>query len=160
MLGEHALADTIKSFGLNADLITKGSTHPDGKWKGFEVSIGTQKGPPIGVQKGSLSLRFVRSHGCFFVRLTGAVSSSRPDHPKASGAAAVRHGRRPPAEPARSVLDGGEHGAKLEQRRVIGSAALLQRRLSSPVSSKPTGASGFGSSPAQSRPKPRGGTIA
>lgn len=42
------------------------------------------------------------------------VSLSRPDVPKASRAAAVKLGRRPPAQPARSGLDGGEHGASLE----------------------------------------------
>ena len=40
----------------------------------------------------------------------------RPDltFPKASRATAVKLGRRPPAWPARSGLDGGEHGASLE----------------------------------------------
>jgi hypothetical protein len=55
---------------------------PDSAQIGSGVSIGTQKGPPIGVQKGPLSLRLIRSHGCFFVRLIRAVSSSRPDHPQ------------------------------------------------------------------------------
>jgi hypothetical protein len=44
----------------------------------------------------------------FLVRL-GAVSLPHPDTPLAPRAAAVKDGRRPP--PARSVLDGGEHGA-------------------------------------------------
>ena len=55
---------------------------------------------------------------CFLVRL-GAVSSSRPDVPRAPSAAAVKDGPplRGPPRPcaARSVLDGGEHGARLGQ---------------------------------------------
>src|SRR6516225_7871723 len=41
--------------------------------------------------------------------------SSRPDLPtsRAPRTAAVKTGRRPPPEAARSGLDGGEHGAKL-----------------------------------------------
>jgi hypothetical protein len=57
------------------------------------LSIGTQKGPPIGVQKGPLSFRVTMTPRCFFVRLKGAVSLPRPDHSKASRAAAVKHGR-------------------------------------------------------------------
>ena len=55
--------------------------------------------------------------GCFLVRLTGG-SFLRPGLTtrKASRAAAVKDGRRlPRACAARSVLDGGEHGARLEQ---------------------------------------------
>jgi hypothetical protein len=55
----------------------------------------------LSAQRRDLSLRLMRSHGCFFVRLTGAVSPSRPDHPKASRAAVVKHGRRPPRSGAR-----------------------------------------------------------
>src|SRR5437899_4160587 len=51
--------------------------------------------------------------GSFFVR-SGTVSPSRPAKlHRASRAAAVKTGRRPPAKPARSGLDGGEHGAML-----------------------------------------------
>ena len=51
----------------------------------------------------------------FLVRLSGAVSSSRPDDPRAPRAVAVEDDRRsPPARVARSVLDGGEHGAQPE----------------------------------------------
>jgi hypothetical protein len=45
------------------------------------------------------------------------VSLPRPDCPAVSRAAAVKHGRRPPAEPARSVFDGSEHDARL---RLVG----------------------------------------
>src|ERR1700722_16403626 len=44
----------------------------------------------------------------------GAVSSSRPADARAARAAAVKDGRRPPPEAARSVLDGGEHDATLK----------------------------------------------
>ena len=43
----------------------------------------------------------------------GAVSSSRPADARASRAAAVKDGRRPPPQAARSVLDGSEHDAIL-----------------------------------------------
>ena len=82
---------------------------------------------------------------CFFVRLTGAVSSPRPDHSKASRAAAVKHGRRPSAEPARSVLDGGgEHGAALETggSRLLKAPVLVAsldeaQRVQTPVTRNP-----------------------
>src|SRR4051794_20472806 len=49
--------------------------------------------------------------GSFFVR-SGTVSPSRPAKlHRASRAAAVKTGRRPPPKAARSGLDGGEHGA-------------------------------------------------
>src|SRR6516165_4502480 len=52
---------------------------------------------------------------CFFVR-PGTVSPPRPAIPRwASRTAAVKTGRRPPAPPARSGLDGSEHGAMLLQ---------------------------------------------
>jgi hypothetical protein len=60
----------------------------------------------------------------FLCSADGAVSSPWPDHSKASRAAAVKHGRRPSAEPARSVLDDGEHGARLGQGGSSGSAAV------------------------------------
>src|SRR4051812_8887889 len=51
--------------------------------------------------------------GSFFVR-SGTVSPSRPAKlHRASRAAAVKTGRRPPPKAARSGLDGGEHGAML-----------------------------------------------
>jgi hypothetical protein len=37
----------------------------------------------------------------------------RPEFTRASRAAAVKHGRRPPPQAARRVLDGGEHDASL-----------------------------------------------
>src|SRR6202034_1976999 len=43
----------------------------------------------------------------------GAVSSSRPADARASRAAAVKDGRRPPPQAALSVLDGSEHDAIL-----------------------------------------------
>jgi hypothetical protein len=46
---------------------------------------------------------------------------------------------RPPAEPARSVLDGGEHGARLEPGGSSDQSRLLPAQLSSPVSTKPAG---------------------
>ena len=52
---------------------------------------------------------------CFLVRLKRAVSSSRPAPERAPRAAAVKHGRRPPPQAARSVLDGREHGARLRE---------------------------------------------
>jgi len=61
---------------------------------------------------------------CFFVR-PGTVSPPRPAIPRwAPRTAAVKTGRRPPAPPARSGLDGGEHGARLLRvgRRVITAA--------------------------------------
>ena len=95
-------------------------------------------------------------------RLTPAAITPCPSltSAKASRAVAVKHGRRPSAEPTRSVLDGGEHGVSLEQGGSLGSATVLKRQPSLPVSTKPAGASGFGLSVGQSRPKPRGGTIA
>jgi hypothetical protein len=97
------------------------------------VSIGTQKGPSIGVQKGPRSLRSVSVDGCFFVRLKRSVSSSRPDDRRAPRAAAVKDGRRPSPEAARSVLDGGEHDARLGQDG-SDQARFLKRQLSLPVS--------------------------
>src|SRR5580658_6452609 len=44
----------------------------------------------------------------------GAVSSSRPADARAARTAAVKDGRRPPPQAARSVLDGGEHDATLK----------------------------------------------
>jgi hypothetical protein len=60
---------------------------------------------------------------------SGAVSSSRPEIVRASRAALVKHGRRPPPEAARSVLDQGEHGAKIGQvgRKIMPYQPLLQR---------------------------------
>lgn len=53
--------------------------------------------------------------GSFFVR-SGTVSPSRPAKlHRAARAAAVKTGRRPPPEAARSGLEGGEHGARLGQ---------------------------------------------
>src|SRR3954452_25308169 len=51
--------------------------------------------------------------GSFFVR-SGTVSPSRPAKlHRAARAAAVKTGRRPPPQAARSGLDGGEHDAML-----------------------------------------------
>jgi hypothetical protein len=98
-----ALAKAIEVKSADwKDVVKVGRTHLEDavpltvgqEWSGYahqireamaevaHVSIGTQKGPPIGIQKGPPSLRLARSHGGFFVRLTGAVSSSRPDHPQ------------------------------------------------------------------------------
>src|ERR1700735_80100 len=70
-----------------------------------------RKKDPIGIQKGPLSFRLCAAIGCFFVRLIGAVSSSRPDHSEASRAAAVKHGRKPPRSGARRGCraQGGGH---------------------------------------------------
>ena len=46
-----------------------------------------------------------------------AVSSSRPEFGVAPRAAAVKTGRRPPPQAARSGLDGGEHGVRLRPGR-------------------------------------------
>jgi hypothetical protein len=92
----------------------------DGAW----LSIGAQKGPSIGVQRGPRA-------GRFFVRLIGAVSLFRPYCARARGAGAVKDGRRPPPEVARSVLDGGEQRARLGGG---GQARFLKRQLSLPVS--------------------------
>ena len=53
----------------------------------------------------------------FLVRLTGAVSSSRPDTPRASARSRGQGWPQATARScaARSVLDGGEHGATLDQ---------------------------------------------
>lgn len=53
--------------------------------------------------------------------------------PPAPRGAAVNDGRRPPAQPARSVIDGGEHGADPE---VVGLARVVP--LLSSASSKPS----------------------
>jgi hypothetical protein len=79
------------------------------------------------------SLRSVSVDGCFFVRLKRSVSSSRPDDRRAPRAAAVKDGRRPSPEAARSVLDGGEHDARLGQDG-SDQARFLKRQLSLPVS--------------------------
>ncbi len=52
------------------------------------------------------------------------VSLPRPDSRRVARAAAVKHGRRPPAKPARSVLDGGEHDTRLSQ---VGIAIMRER---------------------------------
>jgi len=57
----------------------------------------------------------IEPNECFSVRQTGIVSPSRPGYFAVTLAAAVKHGRRPPAQPARSVLDGGEHDTSLRQ---------------------------------------------
>ena len=44
----------------------------------------------------------------FLCSTNGTVSLPRPGSLRVARAAAVKHGRRPPAKPARSVLDGGE----------------------------------------------------
>ena len=51
----------------------------------------------------------------------------RPEVASAPRAAAVKHGRRPSPEAARSVLDGGEHAASLD--RAGASRGMRQRRL-------------------------------
>ena len=73
----------------------------------------------IGVYAGSADF-----HPCFSVRLS-AVSPSRPESVEASCGAAVKDGRRPPPQAARSVLDGREHGARLEQ---VGGRGRVGRR--------------------------------
>jgi hypothetical protein len=62
-----------------------------------------------------VQMRLVLCRRRFFVWLKQAVSSSRPGITEASRAAPVKHGRRPSPEAARSVLDRGEHVAKLGQ---------------------------------------------
>jgi hypothetical protein len=57
----------------------------------------------------------------FLCSTEGTVSSSRPELRVASRAAAVKTGRRPPPEAARSGLEGGEHGARLGQ---VGTAPM------------------------------------
>ena len=59
------------------------------------------KRTPYRHPKGTPFVATLLSHGCFFVRLIRAVSSSQPDHSEASRAAAVKHGRRPPRSGAR-----------------------------------------------------------
>ena len=55
----------------------------------------------------------------FFVWLKQVVSLSRPEIAQASRAVALKHGRRPPPEAARSVLDRDEHDAKLARSGVV-----------------------------------------
>src|SRR5579863_3092133 len=57
----------------------------------------------------------------------GAVSSSRPADARAARAAAVKDGRRPPPQAARSVLDGGEHDATLKAARAKNQPMALFR---------------------------------
>src|SRR3974377_997661 len=61
-------------------------------------------------------LRFVRAEALMLQTLASAITGC-PDLPLggASRAAGGKTGRRPPAPPARSGLDGGEHGALLPQ---------------------------------------------
>ena len=63
------------------------------------------------------SPEFRRQHDPKPVSRFGSGSFLRPDphFSVASRAAAVKDGRRPPPEAARSVLDGREHGATLAQ---------------------------------------------
>jgi len=77
----------------------------------------------------------------FLVRLTSAVSSSRPAPVQGTRAAAVKTGRRPPAQPARSGFDGCEHGARLDR---VGAGALM-------VSPAPPGGDRFPRKPASPR---------
>ena len=62
---------------------------------------------------------------CFFVRQERTVFSSRPDVIKAARTVAVKQGRRPPAQPARSVLDRDEHGAIFEQMLGLASGGAV-----------------------------------
>jgi hypothetical protein len=57
----------------------------------------------------------------FFVRPEGRFSVPTCPGPVTPRAAAVKDGRRPPPEAARSVLDGGEHGVTLGK---VGTAAI------------------------------------
>src|SRR5580698_4310559 len=57
----------------------------------------------------------------------GAVSSSRPADARAARTAAVKDGRRPPPQAARSVLDGGEHDATLKAARAKNQPMALFR---------------------------------
>jgi hypothetical protein len=71
----------------------------------------------------SLSRSISSVHSSFFVRLKGPFL--RPDLRlrRAACGAGVKDGRRPPPEAARSVLDAGEHGARLVMpRRTVGIA--------------------------------------
>src|SRR3954451_15168221 len=71
--------------------------------------------------------------GSFFVR-SGTVSPSRPAKlHRASRAAAVKTGRRPPPKAARSGLDGGEDGAMLPKVGTT-STAPPSTQLLGPVS--------------------------
>src|SRR5580698_4970986 len=57
----------------------------------------------------------------------GAVSSSRPADARAARTAAVKDGRRPPPQAARSVLDRGEHDATLKAARAKNQPMALFR---------------------------------
>jgi hypothetical protein len=94
----------------------------------------------------------------FLCSADGSRFFAPPVHFEALRAAVVKHGRRPSAELTRSVLDGGKHGAKRRTARGSGSAAEAPALVGGlDVAHR---ASRFGFSVVQSRPKPRGGTIA
>jgi hypothetical protein len=124
---------TIIAIDLAKRVFQAHAAAADGAVMFRKMSIGAQKGPSIGVQKGPLSLRSGSVDRRFLVRLKRAVPSSRPDDQRATCAAAVKDGRRPSPEAARSVLDGGEHDARLGQDG-SDQARFLKRQLSLPVS--------------------------
>ena len=72
----------------------------------------------------SLSSSISSAQSSFFVRLTGPFL--RPDLRlrRAACGAGVKDGRRPPPEAARSVLEAGEHGARLVMPRRTISIAI------------------------------------
>jgi hypothetical protein len=62
-----------------------------------------------------IQIRLLFLSAAFLCLVKRAVSSSRPEIAQASHAVAVKQGRRPSPEAARSVLDRGEHDATLGQ---------------------------------------------
>jgi hypothetical protein len=66
-----------------------------------------------------IQIRLLFLSAAFLCLVKRAVSSSRPEIAQASHAVAVKQGRRPSPEAARSVLDRGEHDATLGQAGAI-----------------------------------------
>jgi len=86
----------------------------------------------------------------------GAVSSSRPADTRASRAAAVKDGRRPPPQAARSVLDGGEHDATLTAGWAKKTSVRHLSRLTEKVRG-PCNVSRMPGRPAPPQPQPTAG---
>lgn len=69
--------------------------------------------PFSGCDNKGLQMQLILLPIVFLCLVEAGISSSRPETVKASRAVALKHGRRPSPEAARSVLDRGEHDANL-----------------------------------------------
>jgi hypothetical protein len=118
------------------------------------------KGTPYRRAKGTPFVADCMKPRCFFVRLTGPflrpglITPRRRALPRSSMAAGHRRSRRAACLTAASTAPASSKGGS------SGSAAVSKCQLSLPISTNPPSAWGFGLSVTQSRPKPRGGTIA